>query len=111
MVITPEFECSVKRAGSDGSPVRRHVAAGQLVVVALQRGQRQPGLGRPEPRRVVVRGGDQELARGLLEPHVGHEVGVGGDGVLDVALPEISAVKRSIGSTTGCTITEKAPPG
>ena len=23
----------------------------------------------------------------------------------------ISAVKRSIGSTTGCTITEKAPPG
>ena len=70
-------------------PVRRDGTAGQFVVVALQSSQRQPGLGCPQFGRVVVAGGDQEVAVCLLELDVGHEVGVGGDGVLDVPLPEV----------------------
>ena len=42
-----------------------------------------------ENSRVVVAGGDEEVAVCLLELDVGHEVVVGGDGVLDVPLPEV----------------------
>jgi len=85
----PYFECSVERAGGEHGAVRGDVAAGDLVVVAPQGGQRQPRLARPHLGRSVVAAGDQIVAGALLKLDPGDQLGVGGDGVLDVPLPQV----------------------
>ena len=49
---------------------------------------------------VDTRGGFQELASSLLKPHVEDEIGVGGDGVLNVALPVVPPQPIRPGSRT-----------
>ena len=53
-----------------------------------QGGKRKPGLGRPYLGGGVVAAGDHELAA-PVELHIGDEVGVRGDRVLDVTLPQV----------------------